>query len=130
MKRHFVVFLSPGTFVAESTTKEIESWNPELAKEMASEIQERHGATPYGFYFITRERRDDELDSKVVAKSGKFFLGGTVYTLEDIKAKNDPNDHILIINMECSGYSRVVINTNSWKWTQPLGDNDVVLQWP
>ena len=35
MKKHFVTFFSPGTFIAESTTKPIESWNIEEAKEMA-----------------------------------------------------------------------------------------------
>ena len=58
----------------ESTEKEIDSWDVKKAMEMARSIKERHGATPYGFRFSTRERRDDELDSKTVAHSGMYFL--------------------------------------------------------
>ena len=31
--------------------------------------------------------------------------------------------------MECNGYARIIVNTNSWKVTQPLRDDDVVLDW-
>ena len=34
MKKHFVTFLSPGTFVSETTTKPIASWSVEKAKAM------------------------------------------------------------------------------------------------
>ena len=30
-------------------------------------------------------------------------------------------------HMENNGYDRIVVNTNSWKWTQPLEQDDVVL---
>lgn len=29
--------------------------------------------------------------------------------------------------MECNGFSKVITNNNSWSWTQPLGDNDKVI---
>jgi hypothetical protein len=128
MEKHFVNFLSPGTFVAEETTNEIESWDIDKAVAMSKEIEERHGTLPYGFFFTTRTRTDADLDSKVTAKSNMYYLGGTVLTLEEIKAQNDPADRILIRNMECNGWSRVIVNTNSWKWTQPLNDGDVVLE--
>lgn len=129
MKKHFVEFLSPGTFVSEITTKEIESWNVEQAMDMALTVKERHGATPYGFRFITRERKADELDSKVTKYSGIYYLGGTVLTLKDVRARQDPKDKILISNMEINGYDRVIENTNSWKVTMPLTKDDVVLEW-
>ena len=94
---------------------------------MASEITERYGAKPYGFQFTTRERADDELDSKVTEKSNMYYLGGEVLTLEEVKAKNCPDDKILISNMESNGYERIIVNTNSWKFTAPLQDDDVVL---
>ncbi len=127
MKAHFVSFLSPGTFVHEETTKPIESWDVEKAKEMARGITERHDATPFGFRFSTRERKDDELDSKVVKRSGCYYLGGRVMTLADVK-REMPNEHILIGNMECNGYDRIIVNTNSWKIVQPLNADDVVLE--
>lgn len=128
MEKHFVEFLSPGTFVAESTTKPIDSWDVETAVLMAADIKERYGATPYGFRFLTKSRGPDDLDSKVTAKSpGTYYLGGKIETLEQVKARNDPKDRILIANMEGNGYDRIVTNDNSWSWTRPLGKDDVVL---
>lgn len=127
MKKHFVIFCSPGTLTAETSEKSIKSWNVDDAIKMSLEITERHGATPYGFYFITRERKSKDLDSKVVKNSGMYYLGGKIETLEEIKAKNNPEDKILISNMECNGYKKIVTNYNSYKWTQPLFDGDIVL---
>ena len=47
MNKHFVTFYSPGSFVAETTTREIESWDIRKAQEMADKISERYDATPY-----------------------------------------------------------------------------------
>jgi hypothetical protein len=127
MKRHFVQFFSPGTLVAERTTKPIDSWNTEKAVEMSKEIKERYNALPYGFCFITRERKPGELDSSEVKRSPMYYLGGKILTLEEIKARNDPKDKILISNMEGNGWNKVVENNNSWKWVQPLEKDDIVL---
>ncbi len=127
MKKHFVTFLSPGTFVSEQTQKPIDSWDVNIAMGMAHDITERHGATPYGFHFMTRERGEDDLDSKEVERSPTYYLGGTILTLAEIKDRNDPDDKILISNMEGNGYPRVIVNTNSWRFTAPLNDDDVVL---
>jgi hypothetical protein len=129
MKKHFVVFRSPGTFFHEETTKEIGSWDVEEAKKMARGITERYGATPFGFYFITRSRKADDLDSSVSAKSNMYYLGGKIETLEEVKARATKDDNILIRNMECNGYQRIITNTNSWRVTQPLNTGDVVLDW-
>lgn len=127
MKKHFVVFSSPGTFFHEETQLPIDSWNVDEAVEMSKGIVERYGSKPFGFRFVTNERSDDMLDSKVTARSPMYFLGGTILTLDDVKARNDSANDILIRNMESNGYARVVENTNSWKITIPLNDNDVVL---
>jgi hypothetical protein len=127
MKKHFVTFYSPGTFFFEETTKPINSWNVQEAFEMSRDITERYNAKPFGFRFSTRERQDDELDSKVTERSNMYYLGGKIFTLEEIIARDDPNDEILIGNMKCNGYNRVVENTNSWKVVQPFHDGDVLL---
>jgi hypothetical protein len=126
MEKHFVIFFSPGTFVAETTEKPIESWDVDKATEMARSIKERYDATPYGFCFTTRARKDDELDSKEVKRSGMYYLGGKVLTLAEVKDQM-PEERTLIGNMECNKWDRILINTNSWKWTQPLTDKDTVL---
>lgn len=129
MDRHFVTFLSPGTFVAETTEKPIDSWDVKKAQKMAHDIEERYGATPYGFRFTTRSRTDADLDSKVTATSGMYFLGGKIETLAEVEARNDPKEEILRSNMRGNGYDRIIVNDNSWRSTQPLRDGDTVLNW-
>lgn len=129
MKKHFVTFYSPGTFVSEMSSKEIDSWDVKVAMEMARNIKERHSATPYGFRFSTRERGKNDLDSKEVAVSNMYYLGGRVRHLDFIIVENKPDEQILISNMKMNGWNRVIENTNSWKITQPLEEGDVVLEW-
>lgn len=127
MKKNFVTFFSPGTFFSEETTKEIDEWNVDLAMEMAKDIYERYDAKPYGFKFYTRERNENDFDSKETNRSGLFYLGGKVFTVKELEDKNDPEDSILIMNMKGNGYDRCVVNTNSWKFTGMLSDGDTVL---
>jgi hypothetical protein len=129
MKAHFVTFESPGTFFHESTQLPIYDWDVDLAAEMAHSIKERYNATPFAFYFTTRERKEHELDSKVIKTSGRYFLGGKVETLEEVKRRNDPKEEILVSNMEGNHWGKIVINTNSWKVAQPLLAEDTVLDW-
>ena len=130
MIKHFVIFFSPGTFVAEQTEKSIDSWDVKEAVRLGKEIKERYGAVPYGFCFTTRERKDNELDSREVKRSGMYFLGGKVLTLKALKKENDPKKEILISNMEHNHWYRVVENNNSRRWTQPLRKGDKVIDFP
>lgn len=127
MKQNFVTFYSPGTVSAVSTTKPIKSWDVDTAVTMSKTIKERYGALPYGFQFSTRERGRKDLDSHETKRSPMYYLDGKVLTLEQVKARNDPTDSILISNMECNCFNKVIINTNSWKWTQPFEPGDIVL---
>jgi hypothetical protein len=127
VKKHFVTFYSPGTFVAEQSTEPIEKWDVDLAVKMARKVTERYNAKPYGFRFSTRTRGPKDLDSKITKQSGLYWLGGKVETLAEVKARATEKDRILVSNMECNGYERIVTNSNSWSWTQPLGNEDVVL---
>lgn len=130
MDAHFVIFYSPGTFVAETTEKPIDSWDIDKAKEMAKVITERHGATPYGFSFTTRSRGDEDLDSHVSARSPMYYLGGKIETVDEVRARATDKDRILLANMEGNGYDRIITNNNSWQWSQPLDKDHVVLDWP
>lgn len=124
---HFVTFYSPGTFVAEMTEQPIHSWDVDCAVAMAADIRERHGARCYGFRFSTRGRTAEELDSREIAKSPMYYIGGKVETRAEVEARNDPNEDILRLNMRCNGYDRIWVSTQGWKWTQPLHADDVVL---
>jgi len=127
MQKHFVTFFSPGTFVAETSTKEIPSWDVDLAVAMSTDIRERHGARPYGFRFTTRARAEGELDSKVVATSPMHYIGGKVETREEVEARNDPAEDILRSNMRINRYDRIWRSTAGYQWTQPLEADDVVV---
>lgn len=129
VEAHFIEFMSPGTFLPEITTLPIHAWDVETAKNLATDIVERHGARPFGFRFITRSRGDDDLDSKVSAKSGMYYLGGRIETIDDVRRRNDPAERILLSNMEANEIERIVINTNSWKFTAWLNDDDTVLDY-
>ena len=129
MEQHYVTFLSPGTFVHEYTTKKVNSWDIEQAMEMAHNITERHNAIPFAFYFTTNRRENDELDSKEVAESPMYYLGGVVETLEEVKARATEDDRILVQNMEWNCWDRIITNNNSWRVCQPLCDKAVVLDW-
>jgi hypothetical protein len=128
LKRHFVTFYSPGTFVAETSEKPIDKWDVKTAVEMARSITERYGATPYGFRFSTRERKPDELDSKVAKSSGMYFINCKVLTVEDIVNQRNPKNEILIGNMRHNGWDRVVQTKKGWVFTLPLGKDDIVLE--
>lgn len=128
MIKHFVTFYSPGTFVSEESTFEIECWDIRKATEKAKLVRERHNAKPYGFRFRTQEGERNL--AKITKTSNMFYFGGIIQTLEEIKAKSvTQEDRILIYNMETNGWKRVITNTNSWKITLPLEDQDVVLPW-
>jgi hypothetical protein len=129
MKKNFVEFLSPGTFVSECTTKEIDSWDVAKAQDMARDIVERHAAKPYGFRFITRTREADELDSTITDTSGIYYLGGRLRTLAEVEADNLPNEETLRWNMKANDYPVVIENNNSWKFTAPFTDRDTLLDW-
>jgi len=128
--------MSPGTFCAEQTTRQIESWSTKLAVQMAHEIVERHRARPYGFRFETRivaepvpdgEGGTLRVEPKTVEKSGIYFLDGIIETLADVEARSTPKDRILIENMRCNHYDRIVTTRNGYSWCQPFNDGDHVV---
>ena len=128
VKRHFVEFQCPGTLVEERSLREIECWDVDTALEMARDIRVRHGQRPHSFRFVTRERDEDALDSTETARSARHFIGGVVETLEEIEARARPEERVLRANMRGNGWGRVVTTTSGGsKWTQPFGEEDVVV---
>ncbi len=128
--QHFVTFYSPGTFVSETNEKPIDSWDTNKACDMAKSVTQRYNATPYGFRFSTRSRGEGDLDSKETHISPMYYLGGTVETLAQVKRRATEKDRILIANMEGNKWGRIITNTNSYRFTANLQEDDVVLEWP
>lgn len=129
MKKHFVTFYSPGTFFQETNTEKIDNWDVNQAIIMADQIIQRHNASPFGFKFTTREHGTNDLDSKQIDQSHMYYLGGTVYTLQEIIDQKDPDNNILIENMKNNHMEKVIINSNSYQWTRVFHDNDILLNY-
>ena len=127
IEKHFVTFASPGTIFSETTERQIDSWDVDKAVQMARNITERHAAKPYGFYFTTRTRGPEDLDSKVTATSPLYYLGGHIETRDEVEARNDPKEEILRSNMRANDIDRIIINNNSWRFTAALKPTDIVL---
>ena len=125
--KHFVLFLSPGTFVSETREVEVPKHDVDNTIVLAQDIVERYGAKPYGFQFITRERSDGWSVPKETYRSGTYYLGGTVRTYEQVVEDNRPDEEILRSNMRINNIERIIENNNSWKFTAELKDRDVVL---
>lgn len=132
--KHYVQFLSPGTFVSETRTKEIPAWDTAIAAEMANSVLERHNAKPYGFRFSTRLVHDPipdgrggtmEVEPKQIAESEIYFLGGVVKKYDDIPETKDTS--ILRSNMKGNGYPLVVENNNSWRFTTFFEDGHCIV---
>jgi hypothetical protein len=135
-RKHFVNFVSPGTCFNEESTRPIESWDVAKAVEMSHEVTERYGAKPYAFHFLTMlvlppvadgEGGELNVEPKEVEKSDLYYLGGTVQTYDEIVARADKSNSVLISNMRCNGWWLVVENTNSWKTVRPFEKNHVIV---
>ena len=120
MTKHIVIFSWPGFFFADSKPHPISDWNVTEAMKIARDYKD----LPYCFQFITRERADDDLDSHVSKRSGMFYIGGTVFTLDEIKAEHDPNNRILLSNMENNNWDRIIRVRG---WTQPFEEGDHIV---
>lgn len=127
MKKHFVTFFGPGTFVSEAETKEVKSWNVDDAIQMAADVVMRYGARPYAFQFWTKARGHDEFDSKEVERGPLCYLGGHLETLADVEKRNDPKEEILRSNMRINKIKQIIVNTNSWRFTGEFKDGDILL---
>lgn len=127
MKKNYVTFYSPGTMVAETTRREVASWNVDKALKMSEEIKERHGARPYGFCFTTMKRGLREFTPREVDRSGMYYVNCEVQTLVEMEARSDPEESILLQNMKMNGWDKIVTTKSGWKWSHPLEDTDIVL---
>jgi len=127
VKKNYVTFYSPGTMVAETTKREVSSWNVDKALKMMEDIKERHGATPYGFCFTTMKRGLRDFEPKETARSGMYYVNCKVQTLEEMEKTHNPAESTLLQNMKTNGWDKIVTTTSGWTWSHPLQDGDIVL---
>lgn len=132
-RKHFVEYLSPGTFFSETSSFPIDSWSTVVAVAMASTVTERYNAKPYGFRFSTTEYTlavDDDgnqhfVQPKEIAKSGIYYVTGKIVRYDEYPENKE--NHILRSNMFGNNWPFMVENNNSWKCVQPFEPNDSVV---
>ena len=128
VSQHFVTFLTPGALVSNPSTRPIDRWDVTLAVNACKEMACRtNRMPPYAFFFTTRGRTTDELDSRETARSGRYFIHGRIETLQEVEDRADPGDNILLDNMRVNRWTKVVRNFPGYPWTTPLQEGDVVL---
>ena len=117
MYKTYVVFKLPGSFIAEQTEREVQdrSFPTDVPKNC------------FGFYFYDIYEATGpkgELISGTRQNVSAMTYFGEEFTLERVK-RECPNSKVLISNMECNGWNRVVC-TRLGNW-QPLEDGDRVI---
>jgi len=135
MRKHYVDFLSPGTFVSEESSAPIEDWDTHKAAQMATHILERYGARPYAFRFRTMLTRDPlpdgegglfQVQPKEVAKSGLHFICGEVIRYDDIP-DDDKARRILKANMRNTDCALAVETRNGYRHTAYYSSADCIV---
>ena len=136
MKKHYVVFYSPGTFFDETDSQPIETFgDTQAAVELAASINQRYGAKPYGFRFVTcielppvidpETGEKMEVESKQIAESGTYFINGRLRKYDEVLAENDPQESILRSNMR---QTPIVCETsNTYRHTGIFREEDFVV---
>lgn len=112
--KHMVTFWLPGSFFSEDTAAEIPERTIAAAVAVAPDAA-------YAFQFFDSPVVDFEFDAERFAvlpvpqnKSGTYYLGGQVYTLDEVKGML-PAENTLIGNMEGNGWP-VVIKSPNGRW--------------
>ena len=110
---YYVNFFSPGSFVADSWTKDIDDPDPKKVE------------WPERAYAFTLHKRTDVVDGKQVFRGSPKQIGPMYYhpdsKVENIRAakKNKKSTPILISNMENNGWKEIV--WSRWgNWPQPF----------
>lgn len=122
MIKDFVTFLFPGAFLSEDARYEISSWDVEEALIRYNTFKQK----PFAFYFTRMERKETDWTPQEIAKSGKYYINGTVKSLEDVKAENNPRNSILIDNMRINKWDRIIVTP--YGNCQPLLNCDLVIE--
>ena len=122
-KVRYARFLTPGSFVATDEIVEVDSLDPYAAVWPRS---------AYAFRLYEREDivRGDEVFKGEDKPVGPLYYhpDSKIVTREEIVARNDPRDRILLSNMEINGWPSVIFSR--WgNWPQPYRPGeDVILE--
>lgn len=121
MLKHYAEFYSPGSFFNETDIVPMDCRSVDEAINKAPK-------TAFAFTFFDREELEqvgEVLRGHSKNRSQRYYLGGDLLTVEQVKAQV-PNSDILVNNMECNGWKQVI--RTPFGNFQPLHEGDVVLQ--
>ena len=68
-----------------------------------------------------------KVESKLVKKSGIYYITGSLETLDDAEARNLANEEILRSNMRGNDMFIVCVNSNSWRSVHSFEESDFVV---
>lgn len=127
MTTHKAKYFIPGLLFSEETTRILEARDP-------TEAAAKAPRSAFAFELYDVEEPDFDYDRErfdVVPKrqnvSGRYYLGGEVLTVAELKERfgDDPAHRILIANIEGSYPAAIRCRTGNW---QPFEDGDTLLE--
>lgn len=115
--KHYVCFLSPGSFLPNEKWLEIKSREDKIDAP----------DNCFAYYFFDREEVEQDgelLKGEAKNESGRFYFGKAM-TAQEIE-RTEPNCEILLANMRINKWEKVV-KTRMGNF-QPIEKNDVILE--
>jgi hypothetical protein len=134
VRKHYVKFLSPGTFYDEDSSRPIREWDTREAMRMANSVTERHGSIPYAFQFETYLDADPvpdgeggtlEVRAKRIATSGLHYIKGRV--LNYVEATRSHGGTALPGNMRGNRWPLVCETVNKYSHVGIYGADDCIV---
>ncbi len=122
-----VTFYEPGSFMSEETLRVVTTRDPNEIAKMAPERAFCFTIEDFIEKTTTVDGEDFKKTESVGGPSGRFYLGGDLYTVDELKAKfgSDRSKEILISNIEVNGWPKAIqCRTGNW---QPFTDTDTFL---
>ena len=119
----YVEFLYPGSFMSESSTREVKTRD-------TSKVKVPKNAFCFSFFdilsvVVEADGNKVKLTSERVNMSPKHYYGGRLYTVAELK-RDFPGERILISNIEGNGYKKAIrCRTGNW---QPFEETDVFIK--
>ena len=128
-----VTYYSPGTFFAESSSKEFDTFDLSKFVSHSANVSERHGAKPYGFSVeklelpVTLPKMGTfkvVVEPKVLETSGIYYITGEIIFSEDIV---DKDKDIFKSNLENNSDGVGIVNKNSYLFHGMFSKDDFIV---
>lgn len=126
MSRVEAIFSIPYIRMQNEVRETVRSSNIDEAREIACRLAEEFGVAPVSFVFAIISTRDDRETRE--AYSRRYFFGGHVRSMEDVRLEKKPTERILIERMRREGFDRVLTIKGAVTMNFLINDDDDVLE--